>query len=225
MRTMDIKQLIGEATDYDKKVALETKKPKSWCKSISAFANCFGGKLIFGVSNDSELVGLTDAKGDSETISESIKTHLNPIPEFKLSFEKDGDKTFVIVEVLKGQQTPYYYEGDGQLIAFMRIGNESVPATPSQLRELYNLNYGSSYAIHANEEKIQGDTQDDTQGDTQDDTEEKIIKMIKDNPQVSTADMAKELKIGIATVKRKIKKMSNVSYVGSGYSGHWEING
>lgn len=68
-------------------------------------------------------------------------------------------------------------------------------------------------------------TQDDTQGDTQDDTEEKIIKMIKDNPQVSTADMAKELKIGIATVKRKIKKMSNVSYVGSGYSGHWEING
>lgn len=31
---MDIKQLIGETTDYDKKVALETKKPKSWCKSI-----------------------------------------------------------------------------------------------------------------------------------------------------------------------------------------------
>ena len=56
---MDIKQLIGETTDYDKKLALEEKKPKSWCKSISAFANCFGGKLIFGVSNDSELVGTT----------------------------------------------------------------------------------------------------------------------------------------------------------------------
>ena len=63
---MDIKQLIGEATDYDKKVALETKRPKSWCKSISAFANCYGGKLIFGVANDDELVGLSDAKGDSE---------------------------------------------------------------------------------------------------------------------------------------------------------------
>lgn len=58
---MDIKQLIGETTDYDKKLALEEKKPKSWCKSISAFANCFGGKLIFGVSNDSELVGFADA--------------------------------------------------------------------------------------------------------------------------------------------------------------------
>lgn len=132
---MDIKQLIGEATDYDKKVALEIKKPKSWCKSISAFANCYGGKLVFGVANDDELVGLADAEGDAERISEIIKTHLNPIPEFKLSFEKDKDKTFVIVEVMKGQQTPYYYEGDGQLIAFIRIGNESVPATPSQLRD------------------------------------------------------------------------------------------
>ena len=86
---------------------------------------------------------------------------------------------------------------------------------------LYNLNYGSNYATHANEEKIQGDTQDDTQGDTQDDTQEKIIKMIKENPQVSTADMAKELKIGIATVKRKIKKclmyhMSEVVTVDTG---------
>lgn len=142
---MDIKQLIGEATDYDKKVALEEKKTKSWCKSISAFANCYGGKLVFGVANDDALVGLSDAEGDAEKISEIIKTHLNPIPEFKLSFEKDKDKTFVIVEVMKGQQTPYYYEGDGQLIAFMRIGNESVPAAPSQLRELVLRGSGESY--------------------------------------------------------------------------------
>lgn len=47
--------------------------------------------------------------------------------------------------------------------------------------------------------------------------------MIKANPQVSTAGMAKELGIGVATVKRKIKKMPSVSYVGSGYSGHWEV--
>ena len=46
---------------------------------------------------------------------------------------------------MKGKQTPYYYEGDGQLIAFMRIGNESVPATPSQLRELVLRGSGESY--------------------------------------------------------------------------------
>ena len=49
---MDIKKLIGEATDYDKKLMLEEKKPKSWCKSGSAFANTLGGALIFGMSNE-----------------------------------------------------------------------------------------------------------------------------------------------------------------------------
>ena len=50
-----------------------------------------------------------------------------------------------VLLVMKGQQTPYYYEGDGQLVAFMRIGNESVPATPSQLRELVLRGSGESY--------------------------------------------------------------------------------
>ena len=36
---MDIKQLIGEATNYDKKVALGTKKPKSWCSRQIAETN------------------------------------------------------------------------------------------------------------------------------------------------------------------------------------------
>ena len=50
---MNIAELIGETTEYDKKLLLEEKKPKSWCKSVSAFANTSGGVLIFGVSDES----------------------------------------------------------------------------------------------------------------------------------------------------------------------------
>ena len=39
----DIKSLIGEATAYDKKQMLEVRRPKSWLKSVSAFANGEGG--------------------------------------------------------------------------------------------------------------------------------------------------------------------------------------
>ena len=48
---IDILRLIGEATEYDKKQALEVKKPKSWCKSVSAFANGMGGKLVWGIAD------------------------------------------------------------------------------------------------------------------------------------------------------------------------------
>ena len=44
-----IEQLIAEATECDFKVALETKKPKSWLKSVSAFSNGIGG-LCFSES-------------------------------------------------------------------------------------------------------------------------------------------------------------------------------
>ena len=59
---MNVDQLIGEATEYDKKLSLEVKKPKSWCKSVSAFANTLGGILIWGVSNDGQIVGLESPK-------------------------------------------------------------------------------------------------------------------------------------------------------------------
>ncbi len=55
---MDIYNLIGEATEYDKKQKLEKKRPKSWCKSISAFANGLGGVLIFGISDGDRVIGL-----------------------------------------------------------------------------------------------------------------------------------------------------------------------
>ena len=43
---IDIHTLIGEATAYDKKQQIEAKRPKSWLKSVSAFANGEGGTLV-----------------------------------------------------------------------------------------------------------------------------------------------------------------------------------
>lgn len=78
---MELKDLIGEATAYDKKEKLEAGKPKSWLKSVSAFANGNGGTLIFGISDNDRIVGLSEAESDSELISECVKTKLDPIPD------------------------------------------------------------------------------------------------------------------------------------------------
>lgn len=146
MFIVNIKDLIGEATEYDKKLALEEKKPKSWCKSVSAFANTFGGALIFGISDDDQVVGLEDPKGDADKISETIKTRLDPIPEFKLRFHKTEEgKVLVILDVCKGDETPYYYSGDGVLEAYVRVGNESVKATATELKRLVLRGKNTSY--------------------------------------------------------------------------------
>ena len=76
---MNIINLIGEATAYDKKQQLEVKRPKSWLKSVSAFANGEGGTLVFGINDDDQVVGLADAESDAERISEEIKTKLEAL--------------------------------------------------------------------------------------------------------------------------------------------------
>ena len=133
---MEITKLIGETSEYDKKLQLEIKKPKSWCKSVSAFANTYGGSLIFGISDDNKVIGLESPDKDAEVISEIIKSRLDPIPEFKIRFQKEEDRVLLIVDVLKGEETPYYYSGDGVLEAYVRMGNESVKASSIELKRL-----------------------------------------------------------------------------------------
>ena len=86
---------------------------------------------------------------------------------------------------------------------------------------LYNLNYGHDYVMNVND--TQGGIQDGTQGGTQDKLQKQIFDMIEENPQISTSEIATRLGVGVRTVKRRIKQMTNIVYVGSGYSGHWEI--
>lgn len=52
---MFISDFVGESNEYDKKLILEEKRPKSWLKSVSAFANGKGGILFFGVADDDIL--------------------------------------------------------------------------------------------------------------------------------------------------------------------------
>ena len=142
---MYIRNLIGEATAYDKKQQLEVKRPKSWLKSVSAFANGEGGTLVFGISDDDQVVGLADAESDAEKISEEIKTKLDPVPTVNLEFKEVDDKKLVLLHVYKGQETPYYYIGDKQRLAFVRVGNESVVADRLQLKNLVMRGAGRSF--------------------------------------------------------------------------------
>ena len=156
MKSLDIKQLIGEATEYDKKLSLEAKKPKSWCKSVSAFANTFGGTLIFGIADNDEIVGLENPNSDAEKISEIIKTRMDPVPEFRLRFEQVEDgKVLIILDIFKGEETPYYYSGDGVLEAYVRVGNESVKATSTELKRLVLRGRNTSYDSQISTYKVE----------------------------------------------------------------------
>ncbi len=139
--------LIGETTAYEKKEMVERRRPKSWLKTVSAFANGDGGVLVFGISDNDEVVGLANPDGDAEFISEAIKTKLDAVPVVNMEFRQAQGKTLILLGVEAGQETPYYYTGDKQRLAYVRIGNESVVADRVQLKNLVIKGSGSTYDV------------------------------------------------------------------------------
>ena len=129
--------LIAETTEYEFKSALEINRPKSWLKTVSAFANGIGGSIYFGVDDDGNAVGLADIKKISADVSRLIKERIMPLPEFNLSARRvDNGKDILVIHIMRGNNTPYYYVADGTTTAFVRIGSESDMASPQQLNEL-----------------------------------------------------------------------------------------
>ena len=124
-KSTEFQTLIAECTAYDYKESLEEKKPKSWLKSVSAL-----------VDNDGNVKGLDDIQHVTETISMKIRDYMDPLPDVEMiPLEQEG-KHVLQLKVKEGLYTPYYYVGDGQRVAFVRNGDESLPATAEQMVRL-----------------------------------------------------------------------------------------
>ena len=81
-------------------------------------------------------MGLTDAQADAEAISRLIKERITPYPNFILTPEREKGRDILILSISAGRSTPYYYKAGGVMEAYIRVGNESVKATSTELKRL-----------------------------------------------------------------------------------------
>ena len=61
---------------------------------------------------------------------------IEPVPNIEIKFLDENNKNLLLVYVFSGNQTPYYYIGNGSRQAFVRIGNESVVTRNHELNNL-----------------------------------------------------------------------------------------
>ena len=144
MRLKEYEKIESSNIDFKEKV--ETKKPKSWLKSVSAFANSNGGILLFGIRDiDRKAIGLKNVIEDSEIISKLINSKIEPLPRYELKSIQENKKDFLELKIGDGPRTPYYYNNDGRKEAFIRAGNESIPAPKHILDNLILKGKNTTY--------------------------------------------------------------------------------
>ena len=126
-----------ESTQREYKLDLELKKPKSWLKTISAFANTHGGCITFGVEDERhEARGIDNPQSVICKISELIGARISPVPRYTLSEVNIDGRICVDVVIHNGPAYPYYYVHEKTREAYIRHGDRSEIATAYELNDL-----------------------------------------------------------------------------------------
>jgi len=118
-------------------------------KEIVAFANTKGGKILIGVEDSGEVVGVADAKKICEGLSSYIRDTINPdiSTMISISVEDFFENEIVVIDVLRGTERPYYLAKKGLHPngVFVRLGNTSVPVSEFAIRQMLLETGGVNY--------------------------------------------------------------------------------
>lgn len=131
--------LKGESKTLEFKAALSSKS-ESYLKTVVAFANTDGGRLIFGIDDKSrQVVGVEkdDVFKIMDAIANAVSDSCAPKIVPDISFETIEDKTVVLVDIAAGFNRPYMLKSGGlDKGVYVRVGATSRPADAEQIREM-----------------------------------------------------------------------------------------
>ena len=120
-------------------------------KTVIAFANTDGGKLIVGVDDDGTVVGLDNPHDDMLKITNSLRDSIRPDVMVFISMIIDfiNDKQVIVIEVERGTSCPYYLGNKGVRPGgvFIRQGVSTVPASESAILKMIRETSGNRYEI------------------------------------------------------------------------------
>lgn len=209
---MTVAEIIkGESKNVEFKEMLP-KNSEKYTKTVVAYANTQGGKVIFGVVDETrEIVGIDEAIlfQTMDSIANAVSDSCEPqiVPEIE-PYTVDG-KTVIVVTVAAEPSRPYYVKSKGkEKGTYIRVGGTTRLASPEKIKEL-----------EMEGEKISWDELTCVGFDV---TEKAVKKLCKDmNTRRKEMQEQKGLKEKLSTVTRtnleswKVLKKTNDGYLAS----------
>lgn len=129
----------GESDNVEFKEAIPAKSEK-YMKTVVAFANGKGGKLIFGVENNTwRVTGFAKEEvfQKMDAITNAIFDSCEPKITPSIGVQEVDGKTIIEVEILTGMSRPYYIKSQGILDGtYIRVSGTTRHAERYQVQEL-----------------------------------------------------------------------------------------
>jgi predicted HTH transcriptional regulator len=128
-----LRQLVRQGEGQQLEFKLKSNHPDKIMKEVVAFANSDGGKLLIGVADDKELIGLKYPDEDEYIISKSIEKFIFPKINYRLEkIRLDNEKEVLIYDILASENKPHCLDLKGipdERKIFVRSADKSIQAS------------------------------------------------------------------------------------------------
>lgn len=140
VRPMTAEEIFaGETDNTEFKVDIPSEREK-YIKTVVAFANGSGGKLVFGVKNNTwEIVGFPKDVifQKMDAITDSIYSSCEPKITPNVGIQEIDGKAIIVVEIIPGMQCPYYIKSQGIMDGtYVRVAGTTRRAERYRVQEL-----------------------------------------------------------------------------------------
>lgn len=155
--------LISEGEHSQQDFKYKVQDAAKLARSVSAFANTDGGRLLIGVRDDGNISGV---RSEEEIYMMHAAAYKYCKPESKIGFETfhaEG-RTVVIATIPPAVRKPVCaLDDDGRRVAYVRIADENIVASPVHL-EMWRQEQMTQTLMHYT------------------DTEQHLLSIMKENP-------------------------------------------
>ena len=129
-----IHALIAEGEHQQQDFKFEISDARKIAKTLSAFANTNGGRLLIGVKDNGKIAGI---RSDEEQymIEAAAGLYCQPEVHYSMQTYHVEGRSVLVVQIDENEQKPVYAKDEtGKFLAYLRIDDENILATPVHLR-------------------------------------------------------------------------------------------
>ncbi len=144
---------LGEGfyLEFKRKVA----SPEKIAKTLVAFANTHGGRVLIGVDDDGSISGVESEKETEQAVCHGAEHFCDPpvaIQTHIVSTKQGSD--VVVAEIAESPDKPHRWLHRGESLVYIRVGNQSLEAADEVVRSLRSSPVDGEVPLGQNEQRL-----------------------------------------------------------------------
>lgn len=141
-----IQALLSSSEGKTLEFKRDLSSPKPLLKTLVAFANSAGGRVVIGVTDDKQIIGVGDSLEEEERLCNLVADSIAPRLVPNIEMVTAEGKTLLIAEVFLSNSRPHFLRAEGpEQGVYVRLGSTNRQADRELISELRRSVTGGSF--------------------------------------------------------------------------------